>query len=455
MEKTDEDMVQLSELFAANVPRYTSYPTAPHFHGGIDQAIYRGWLGGLPAETPLSLYLHVPFCDTLCWFCGCHTSAVNNYAPVRDYCDLLLREIDLVAEALASRHAVRHIHWGGGSPSMLRPEDIARLDRALRSRFDVTEDAEVAVEIDPRGLRAETVAAFARAGLTRASIGVQDCDPAVQKAINRLQSRDETMAAVAMLRTAGIPSINIDLLYGLPNQTMESWKATLHFALELNPDRLAVFGYAHVPAFKKHQALIPASLLPDIGMRLGLAEMATQILCANGYAAVGLDHFAKPSDLLAQAANQGALSRNFQGYTTDTAAALIGLGASAIGSLPQGYVQNAASVPNYRKTLAEGGLPVSRGVALSPQDRLRRHVIERLMCDMTVDLEEACRVFNGKPDMFDDVRPALAKFAGQGIVSWNGSVVSVPSQWRPAVRLVCAAFDTYLPGGTARHSSSI
>jgi len=180
MEKTDEDMVQLSELFAANVPRYTSYPTAPHFHGGIDQAIYRGWLGGLPAETPLSLYLHVPFCDTLCWFCGCHTSAVNNYAPVRDYCDLLLREIDLVAEALASRHRVRHIHWGGGSPSMLRPEDIARLDRALRSRFDVTEDAEVAVEIDPRGLRAETVAAFARAGLTRASIGVQDCDPAVQ-----------------------------------------------------------------------------------------------------------------------------------------------------------------------------------------------------------------------------------------------------------------------------------
>lgn len=447
--------MQKSDLFSTRVPRYTSYPTAPHFHPGIDHAVYRQWLNDLPVETPLSLYLHIPFCDTLCWFCGCHTTIVNHYAPVRDYCDLLAREVERVANALGSKRTVRHIHWGGGSPTMLRPDDLGRLNKKLRESFDIAPDAEHAVEIDPRGLTQDCVDAFARAGLTRASIGLQDIDPTVQKAINRVQTREETAQAVAMLRQAGIKSINLDLLYGLPNQTLATWEKTLHFALELKPDRLAVFGYAHVPSFKKHQALIPERLLPDLETRLCQVEMASQILGANGYIAVGLDHFAKPQDSMAKASGDGTLVRNFQGYTTDAASALIGLGASAIGSLPQGYVQNAAAVPLYRAALDRERLPVARGIALSQEDRLRRHVIERLMCDLKVDLEEACTRFGGDPSQFSEARKHLAALEALGAVSIEKHHVSIQPQWRTGARLVCAAFDAYLAEGGVRHSVSV
>lgn len=444
-----------SDLFAARVPRYTSYPTAPHFHPGIDEAVYRQWLAGLPVETPLSLYLHIPFCDTLCWFCGCHTTIVNHYAPVKDYCSLLAKEITLVADALGPKRPVTHIHWGGGSPTMLDPGDLDRLNQQLRHHFEIASDAEYAVEIDPRGLTQDCVDAFARAGLTRASIGLQDIDPVVQKAINRIQTPEETGRAITMLRQAGMKSVNLDLLYGLPNQTLETWERTLHFALSLNPDRLAVFGYAHVPYFKKHQALIPERLLPDIETRLRQVEMANQVLGANGYLAVGLDHFAKPEDSMAKASGAGSLTRNFQGYTTDTASALIGLGASAIGSLPQGYVQNAAAVPTYRSALAQDRLPVARGIALSQEDRLRRHVIERLMCDLKVDLEEACTLFGGDPSLFSGAREKLAALEEAGAISIEKQCVSIQPQWRTGARLVCAAFDAYLADGPIRHSISV
>jgi len=450
----DREMLK-SDLFAARVPRYTSYPTAPHFHNGIDHSVYRDWLSGLPAETPLSLYLHIPFCDTLCWFCGCHTTVVNHYAPVNEYCGLLGREMALVAEALGSRRLVKHIHWGGGSPTLLQPETVRRLSAELRNRFDIATDAELAVEIDPRGLTQACVDTFAHAGLTRASIGLQDCDPTVQKAINRIQSREETALAITMLRLAGVKSINLDLLYGLPNQTMKSWEETLRFALELAPDRLAVFGYAHVPSFKKHQALIPERLLPDLETRLLQAEMANQILSANGYAAVGLDHFAKLGDSMAKASESGTLTRNFQGYTTDTAQTLIGLGASAIGALPQGYVQNVPAVPAYRAALAQGRLPTARGIALSQEDRLRRHIIERLMCDLAVDLETACSRFGESPNLLEDSLKELGALEQIGAVSIKGNHVAIASDWRAAVRLVCGAFDTYLADGPARHSVAV
>ena len=444
-----------SELFAARVPRYTSYPTAPHFHSGIDYQAYGRWLADIPPGTPISLYLHVPFCDTLCWFCGCHTSVVNNYAPVEEYCGLLMAEIALVADALPARHPVRHIHWGGGSPTMLRPNDVKRLDQTLRRHFDLSYNMELAIEIDPRGLTQEHVDSWVEAGLTRASIGVQDCDPAVQKAINRVQTPEETAKAVEMLRQAGVRSINFDLLYGLPKQSLKSWEETLHFALELSPDRLAVFGYAHVPFFKKHQALIPAELLPDLETRLCQVEMATQILGAHGYIAVGLDHFARSDDKMAKAASIGALTRNFQGYSTDGAPVLIGLGASAIGSLPQGYIQNAPAVPVYRSALAQGRLPVSRGIALSREDRMRRQVIERLMCDLQVDLQSVCERFGESPSLFRQSLSRLAPLIKSGIVSVVNDVVSIAPQWRMAARLVCAAFDTYLENSPARHSVSV
>lgn len=448
-------MSKIAALFSTNVPRYTSYPTAPHFHAGIDGARTGEWLAALPPKMPLSLYLHIPFCDTLCWFCGCHTSVVNNYAPVRDYCGLLRAEIALVGAALGPRRPVSHIHWGGGSPTMLSVDDIARLGNAIRAHFDVLPEAEFGIEIDPRGLTEATVRALQSAGVTRASIGLQDCDPQVQKAINRIQSDEETRHAVQMLRKIGVHSLNLDLVYGLPKQTLKGWERTLEFAVSLEPERLSVFGYAHVPQFKKHQALIPADALPSLTERFSQAELARNFLCSRGYAAIGLDHFARPQDSLAQAAARGALHRNFQGYTTDAAPALLGLGASAIGSLPQGYVQNFPSVPAYRAAIAAGQLPTARGVAISDADRMHREVIERLMCDMEVDLDAVAARYGKSRSAFSGALVALRDLARDGIVVVAGGTVTIDPQWRPAVRLVCAAFDEYLPRNCARHSVAV
>jgi oxygen-independent coproporphyrinogen-3 oxidase len=437
-------------MFAANVPRYTSYPTAPHFHGGITAEVQSAWLAQLPAEEPLSLYAHIPFCDSLCWFCACHTTAVNNYAPVSAYCDTLLQEIDRVADALPGRMAVKHIHWGGGSPTMLDADDVGRLNDTIRSRFDVLPEAEFAVEIDPRGFTPAMATTLARAGVNRASLGVQDCNPAVQRAINRLQSDDETFDAIALLRSEGVASINIDMVYGLPLQTLESWSQTLDFILWLKPDRIAVFGYAHVPSFKKHQALIAESLLPDLEARFHMAELARQVLCRHGYVAIGIDHYALAADPLAKAATQGTLHRNFQGYTTDSAGTLIGFGSSAISALPQGYVQNAAATPEYRRLIASGGLAAARGVALAGQDRQRRAIIERLMCDLAVDLDAF-----GTPGEFHSAFAALEKLERQGVLRIDGAHVAIRPEWRAAARLVGACFDEYLHGAPARHSVAV
>jgi oxygen-independent coproporphyrinogen-3 oxidase len=380
---------------------------------------------------------------------------VNHYAPVRDYCALLEKEIALVTKALTVRHAVRHIHFGGGSPTMLDPADIRRLGEHLRTHFDILPDAEIAIEADPRGLAEAVVEAFAAIGVNRASVGVQDCNPEVQHAINRVQSDEETMQSIAMLRRAGIRSINIDLLYGLPHQTQQSWRKTLDFALKLDPDRLAAFGYAHVPGFKKHQALIPTDKLPGIEARFQMAELVRETLCAHRYAAIGLDHFAKPGDSLARAKAAGLLRRNFQGYTTDRAESLIGLGASAIGSLPQGYVQNATAVPAYRSLLVDGKLPATRGIRLSQDDCMHRDAIQSLMCDMAVDLDAVARSYGRGREAFSGAFANLDQLARRGIVSiQNGRVAMIP-EWRSAVRIVAASFDRYLPAGKALHSLSV
>lgn len=448
-------MTTISDVFSAQVPRYTSYPTAPHFNDAVGPAAYREWLSQLSPGEPLSLYLHIPFCDTLCWFCGCHTSVVNHYAPVRDYCALLETEIALVAEALTKRHGVRHIHFGGGSPTMLDTADIGRLGQHLHAHFDILPDAEIAIEADPRGLTKKVVNAFAAIGVNRASVGVQDCNPVVQRAINRIQSDQETAEAIALLRQAGVRSINIDLLYGLPHQTVQSWEETLEFALTLDPDRLAVFGYAHVPGFKKHQALIPADKLPNIEARYRMAELAREMLCAHGYVAIGMDHFAKSSDSLARAKAAGLLCRNFQGYTTDRAESLIGLGASAIGSLPQGYAQNAVAVPAYRALLADRKLPVTRGIRLSQDDRMHRDAIQSLMCDMAVDLDAVAHAYGRDRKAFGVAFGNLEQLARRGLISIQSGRVAIKPEWQSAVRIVAAAFDQYLPAGKALHSLSV
>ncbi|MEE8203791.1 MAG: oxygen-independent coproporphyrinogen III oxidase [Alphaproteobacteria bacterium] len=437
------------------VPRYTSYPTAPHFTPAVGAARYRRWLAEVPAESALSLYLHVPFCAQLCWFCGCHTSVVNRYPPVAGYLDTLLREIDVVAEALGARRRATHLHWGGGTPTMLRPGDIRLLTGQLRARFDIAEDADFAVEIDPRAATCETVVALAEAGVTRASLGVQDFDPEVQRAVNRVQSFDLTRRVVGWLREHGIDALNVDLLYGLPEQTAAGLVASVDRTLELEPQRIALFGYAHVPWMKRHQRLIDESRLPVAVERARQAITAAARLVERGYVAIGLDHFALPGDGLAKAAHDGTLRRNFQGYTTDRADVLLGFGASAIGALPDGYVQNVVATPAYRKAIDGGALAVVRGVAIDADDRLRRDVIERLMCDLEVDLDAVCRAHGSAPAALAREVEALAPLVACGAVRVDGDVVRVMPEARLLLRLACAAFDRRLTDEGERHARAV
>jgi len=442
------------QIYSAHVPRYTSYPTAPHFHKGVDGAAYGQWLGALPAGMPLSLYLHIPFCDTLCWFCACHTTVVNNYGPVRDYVERLQREIQLIGGMLKGHHPVSHIHFGGGSPTMLERQDMLRLNRLLRDTFDVAAGAEVAIEIDPRGFGAEQADTLAEAGMTRASIGVQDCDPKVQRAINRLQSPWDLRNAAGLLRERGIDRLNLDLVYGLPYQTLMGLERNLELAMELRPSRMALFGYAHVPFFKKHQALIPEKALPDIEERLAMVTFAEGCLTGNGYQPVGLDHFALDGDDLAIAAERRTLHRNFQGYTTDAAPALLGFGASAISALPQGYVQNQVSAALYRKTLDEDRLPVAKGILVSDEDRLRRDVIEQIMCYLDVDLGAANQSHGRRADSLDDVLALTGPLQECGAVTVEGRHITVARTQKAAARILASLFDTYLQTGVGKHSLS-
>ncbi|MEE9140762.1 MAG: oxygen-independent coproporphyrinogen III oxidase [Alphaproteobacteria bacterium] len=446
---------ELLAKYSAQVPRYTSYPTAPHFGAAVDRGRYRAWLGALAADEPLSLYLHVPFCNKLCWYCGCHTTIVNAYPPVAAYADLLVREIELVADALGSRHAVSHVHWGGGTPTIMSGEDFLAVTGCLRRRFDFSRETEIAVEIDPRGLEWETVEALAGAGVTRASLGVQDFHHNVMARVNRVQSYAVTARAVGLLRHAGIADINFDLMYGLPLQTAESLVETVDAALELEPARIALFGYAHVPWMKRHQRLIDESELPGAVERWRMAAAAAARLCERGYIAIGLDHFARPDNDLARALTERRLRRNFQGYTTDCADTLLGFGASAIASLPQGYAQNETRIPGYRKAISGGFLATTRGVPLSGEDRLRRDIIERLMCYLAVDLEEVCREHGETRARFAAEIETLKSLSEDGLVRVAGARIRVTEEGRPLVRSVCAAFDTYLGGGEARHAAAV
>ena len=437
------------------VPRYTSYPTAPHFTQPIDDAAYRQWLAAMPDDLSLSLYLHVPFCQTLCWYCGCHTKIVGHYEPIADYLGALEREIDLVAAALPKRMAVSHLHWGGGTPTIVAPEAFLGVMDRLRDRFAVSEAAEIAVEIDPRRVTRPIVEALAAAGVTRASLGVQTFDPVVQRAINRIQSVEQTAKVTDALRSAGIAGINFDLIYGLPHQTVSSCKDTADQAIRLAPDRFAVFGYAHLPDLLKHQRRLDEAALPGASDRLAQFEAIAARLTAAGYRRIGLDHFARPDDDLARSLDAGTLRRNFQGYTSDRSSTLLGFGASAIGALPAGYVQNMVSIAEYRKLVMTDRLPVQRSRVLTSDDRLRRHVIERLMCDFSVDIDLAIRQYDEADTCFDTEFEELRALEQDGLVRLEGSTVRVEEPFRPLVRSVAAVFDSYLKPEAQRHATAV
>ena len=434
------------------LPRYTSYPTTPHFHAGIGQQDYRAWLEAVPAERGLSLYFHVPFCRSMCWYCGCHTTITARDEPIARYLVALAGEVDRVTGHLPARMPAQHIHFGGGTPTVMTPWQFRRLVARIRTRFRVGADSEVAIEIDPRRLDPEMIEALAEGGINRASLGVQSFDPAVQRAINRVQTFDETALAVSRLRKAGIAGINLDLVYGLPHQDADSCRDTVATALRLEPDRLAVFGYAHVPQFKRHQRKIAEATLADGRGRHEQAQAIAGALAEAGYVQIGLDHFARPDDALAAAQAEGGLRRNFQGYTTDQSPILLGFGASAIGRLPQGYVQNAVLIGDYQQRIRSGGFATVKGGTFSTEDRLRAAVIERIMCDFEVDLDDVCGRFGARVESLTAEVPMLGQLMADGLVERRGERFAMPVAARPLVRVFAAAFDQYLGRGPMRHS---
>ena len=436
-------------------PRYTSYPTAPHFTDAVSGEDYRRLLAALPAEDGLSLYFHIPFCRSMCWYCGCHTKIVASDGPIHEYLEDLEAELRMVSAVLPRRLKVQHIHWGGGTPTIMAPRSFGHLMGLLHRHFDVAPDAEIAIEIDPRRISDAIGRALGAGGVTRASLGVQSFDPRVQDAINRVQSFEQTARVSDALREAGIGSVNVDLIYGLPYQTVASCESTTARTLELKPDQLSVFGYAHVPWLKKHQRLLEEHPLPDAGQRLSQFTAISDKLTESGYKRIGLDHFARPEDRLERCLREGKLHRNFQGYTGDQCSTLLGFGASAIGTLPDAYVQNSAQIGDYRRRIRSGALAVARGRRLSADDRLRRDVIERIMCDFRVDLEAVASTHGANARYFAAELGKLGPLQRDGIVKVDGSVVSIEETYWPLARTVASAFDAYLHPGEQRHARAI
>lgn len=441
----------LSTAYDRPVPRYTSYPTAAQFTDSVGAAQHGDWLRDLNGGSA-ALYLHVPFCRELCWYCACNTMAMNRPGTLDRYAVALLAELDGVARA-APDLVLDGVQWGGGTPGHLGAERLKTVGRRLGTLFERRSDAEISLEIDPRHCDERLAEALAAIGVTRVSFGVQDFDAGVQAAINRRQSFEDTKAAVDRVRAAGIRRFNVDLVYGLPGQTLETLAATLDLALRLGPDRFAVFGYAHVPWLKPHQRLIDQTTLPDNTLRLAMTELVAERLMQAGYRRIGLDHYARPADPLACAADTGRLHRTFQGYVAAGSASVVGIGASAISSLPRGFTQNLADVPRYMAA-AMDGFATARGVAFAGDDCLRGDIIERLMCDNAVDLDGLCRRHGVNAETFLST-VELEDLERDGLLTRDGTHLLVTDIGRPLVRFVCAAFDRHYAGVEGRHSRGI
>ncbi|WP_312526869.1 oxygen-independent coproporphyrinogen III oxidase [Paracoccus sp. (in: a-proteobacteria)] len=450
---TKSQLEQLG-LFDARAPRYTSYPTAPHFTPAIGSDKFSSWINAIPANSSISLYLHVPFCRRLCWFCACRTQGTQSEAPVRAYAEMLLQEIKLLKSRLAPGIRLSRLHWGGGTPTLLPPDLIRKLAHAVLTAFPLEEGAEFSVEIDPNEIDEARMNALAEAGLTRASIGVQDFDPEIQKIIGRDQSFELTAAAVKMIRACGIRSVNADILFGLPGQDRTKISQTVQKLLALSPDRVALYGYAHVPWMARRQVMIPAQLLPEPKERLQLFATARDLFLADGFEEIGIDHFARPGDGLAQAQAKGQLRRNFQGYTDDRAQALIGLGASSISRFTQGYAQNAPATGAHMAAIRQGRFSVSRGHEFTTEDRWRARMIEALMCDFAISAAEMRRDFGLTADQLVQIfAPVKARF--DQMIELDEEGLRIPPQSRPLTRLIAQSFDAYSSAAAGGYSAAI
>lgn len=438
----------------ARLPRYTSYPTAPNFTAEFDPSIYEAWLRNIPVGQPTSLYVHVPFCRSMCWYCGCHTTITRHQRPIDSYLTALHREIEMLAGARGNDFSVTEIHFGGGTPTIIEPEQFAGLIQALRDRLGFAGMTNIAIEIDPRTLTAEMATMLGVSGVNRASLGVQSFDPTVQKAINRIQSAEMTMEAVERLRLGGVKGVNFDLIYGLPEQTTESCLKTVETAIAMRPDRISVFGYAHVPSFKKHQRMIDEDVLPGTQERYRQAEAIAEALVAAGYCRIGLDHFALPEDEMAIAQAEGRLHRNFQGYTTDACQTLIGLGASSIGKFAGGYAQNEVPIGLYESRIAAGELPIAKICVMTEEDRFRGEVIERLMCDFSADVKAIAANHGFAAELLLQDNAKLRQLEDDGLVDVVDGAVHVSEKHRFIIRAVASAFDAYLASGQRKFSKA-
>jgi oxygen-independent coproporphyrinogen-3 oxidase len=450
---TSNDRLRELGLFDARAPRYTSYPPANHFSSDVTPDVTAEWIKAVPAGARVSLYLHIPYCRRLCWFCACRTQGTATDRPLVPYLALLKKELARVDTLLRPDVELSQIHLGGGTPTLLPPHMITELGQAIADFRPWAKDAQFSVEIDPTEVDQDRIDALQAIGMTRASIGVQDFDPMVQDAIGRQQSFEQTRDVVAMLRAANVRSLNMDILYGLPHQTRERLADSVQRVLSLNPDRVALYGYAHVPWMAKRQVMIPGDALPDAEARLDLFNTARELFLWDGYREIGIDHYARPDDSLARAADDGRLRRNFQGYTDDTSEVLIGLGASAISRYPQGFAQNGSASSRYATAIENGGLATERGHQMKGDDALRSQMIEDLMCQFSLDIGALSERFGTKPDaLWAMVARMRDRFGDQ--ISIKGDRLMLKQNARLIARLCAQEIDAYaMPEG--RHSRAM
>lgn len=450
-----EQESQLSRLglFDTRVPRYTSYPTAPNFAGDVGADDFARWIEEIPAGRAISLYIHVPFCRRLCRFCACRTQGTQSDGPVRAYSETLLTELKMLKARLAPGIRLSRLHWGGGTPTLMPADMLRRLADAVFEAVPMSEGAEFSVEIDPNEIDKARMDALARSGLNRASIGVQDFDPQIQGVIGRKQSHEVTRQAVDMIRERGVASLNADILYGLPCQTPAKIADSVQKLLSLGPDRVALYGYAHVPWMARRQTMIPPDRLPTPQDRLRLFDVARGLLVADGHDEIGIDHFALPTDGLSIARKAGRLRRNFQGYTDDQAEILVGVGASSISRLPQGYAQNASATSTHAAAIRDGRFSTARGHILTGEDRLRARMIEALMCEFGINVAELVQGYGARPQDLAQMLTSCEEHFGD-MVDVTESGMRIARKGRPLTRMIARHFDAY-DLSRAGHSSAI
>jgi len=456
MPKVDLDLIQKYDVAG---PRYTSYPPATKFTEAVTWPdLAERILENNRTERDLSLYFHIPFCETLCWFCGCTTVITANHAQGQTYIDYLEKEMVQMCTLLNPRRKVVQLHWGGGSPTFLSPDEIRRLGEIIHRHFTFSDDLEAGVEIDPRRLTRQHVVALREAGFNRASFGVQDFDPQVQESVHRIQPRDLTEQALNWARELGFTSVNFDLIYGLPHQTVESFHRTLDIVLSMQPDRLAVFSYAHVPWVRPAQKILERKELPSPAVKLQLLKMVIERLTENNrYVYVGMDHFARPGDELAVAQRRKQLQRNFQGYSTRGGADIYAFGMSSISQIPEAYWQNEKDLLKYYAALDSGKVPLIRGYLLTEEDKLRRETIMRFMCDLSLDYAAMSQKFGiNFASHFEREIESLAPYEADGLVRRSPTSLEVTDAGRLFIRNIAMCFDnTLAPMGERKHSRTI